>query len=92
MLHNRLPESVCIGAPVGIVSSPIPFEHGQVKYTVFQQPHALLLLDVTIQLPTQDNLVTELDQQCTWCQLHNHLGTMHRPSKEVNQLEVGTVC
>ena len=75
---------------IGIVSTPVPLQHGQVKYAIYQQPHALLLFDVTIQLPTQCDLVTQLDQQLAWCQLHNHLDSMQKPSIDSHMVEKGT--
>ena len=60
---------------IGIISTPVPLQHSQMQYAVYQKPDALLLLYVTVQLPTQDDLVTQLDQQFAWCQLHKHLDT-----------------
>lgn len=59
------------------------------QYAVYQKPDALLLLYVTVQLPTQDDLVTQFDQQFAWCQLHKHLHSMRKPAMESHMLELG---
>ena len=58
MLHDRFPEGVCIGAVVGIVATPVPFQQGELKNIVFQEPHAVLPLDVHEQLAIQDDFIT----------------------------------